>query len=183
MAFESSSSKEIQRPKKIGSASTTKEHGSNLESFLVASKVQTTSSLLTINHCRSLRKDLKTLISFAPTNNYCRGLREGLETLISPTPTNNYCRGLRKGLEIFNSFAPTNNNCRSFTKGLEASASFTPTINHCHGLRKGLETQLMFITSTSFVRSSNIPDIISSSINPAKTSYTFWHRHCWHSGI
>ncbi len=99
MAFESSQSEGMQRPKKIGSASATAEHGGHLEGFSATPKGQTTSSAPTINHHRSLKEGLKTLTSSTPANNHRRGLREGLETLTSSVPTNNYRRSLREGLE------------------------------------------------------------------------------------
>lgn len=101
--------------------------------------------------------------SFAPTINSYHNLRERLETLTSSTPTNNHCYDLKERLEILISSAPNN--------------------NYYRGLREGLEIQLVSTTFTSFVSSSNIPNIISSSIEPAKTGNTFWHRQCWRSWI
>ncbi len=99
MAFESSQSKGMRRPKKIGSASATAEHGGYLEGFLAVPKGQTTSFALTINHRRGLREGLETLTSSTSANKHCRSLREGLETVTSSALTNNYCCNLREGLK------------------------------------------------------------------------------------
>ena len=133
MAFESSQSEEMQRPKKIGSISTTAEYRGYLEGFLAMPKGQTTFS----------------------------------------APIINYCSGLRKGLEILTSFALTNNYYCSLKKRLERQTFSVPSNYHCRGLKERLETQLMSTTSTLFISSSDIPEDISSSIEPLKTSYNF----------
>ena len=97
-------------------------------------------------------------ISSTPTINHCRGLREELETLISSVFINNYCRCLRKGLEFLTSSIFTN--------------------NYCRGHKEELRIQPVSTTSISFINSSNISDITSSSIKPPKTGYALWHRHC-----
>ncbi len=163
MAFESSQSERIRRPKKIGSALATVEHGGHLEGFLAAPKGQTTSS--------------------APIINHHRGFREGLEILISSTSTNNHRHGLRKWLKTLIFFALINNYCHSLREGLETQTSSAPTNDHRHGLRKGLETQLLFTTSTSLVSGSDIPEDTLSSIEPAETDYTLWRGHRWRSEI
>ncbi len=99
MAFESSQSEGMQRPKKIGSVSATAEHGGHLEGFSAALKGQTTSFALTINHCRGLREGLETLTSSALAKNHCHSLIEGMEIRTSSAPTNNHHRSLKKELE------------------------------------------------------------------------------------
>lgn len=109
MVFENFQSEGMRRPKMIGSASTTAEHGGYLEGFLAMPKGQTTFFASTINYYHSLREEFETPTSSAPTNNHCRSLREGLETLTSFAPINNYCRSLRERLEIRTSSVPINN--------------------------------------------------------------------------
>ncbi len=163
MAFESSQSEGMRRPKKIRSTSATAEHGGHLEGFLAAPKGQTTFSAPTINHRHGLREGLETLTSSTLANNHCRSLRVGLETLTSSAPTNNHRRGLREGLEIRTSSAPINNQSRR--------------------LREGLKIQLVSTTSTSFVSGSEIPEDTPSSIESAETGYALWRGHCRRSGI
>lgn len=125
------------------------------------------SASATVEHDDHLNDFLTTpkccITSFAPIINHCYGLRKGLESLNFSFHTNNYCCGLREGLEILTSFTPTN--------------------NHYQTLKIRQKTQLISITSTSFVCSSNISDVTSFSIKSAKMGYAFWLRNCQHSGI
>ena len=163
MAFESSQSEKMWKPKKIKSVSAIAEPKYYQEGFLATPKGQTTFSALIFHHCYGFREGLETLTSFAPANNHCYNFRKGLEILTSSSPTNNYYCGLKKRLETQNFSASTNNHCRSF--------------------KERLEIQLVSTTSTSFVSGSDIPKDTPSSIELAETGYTFWHGHCWRSEI
>lgn len=151
MIFESSQSKNIQRPKKIRSTSATSEHSGHLRGFWAMPKSQSTSSASIINHCHSLRKRLETLTSSTYINNHCHGLREKFKILILSTPINNHCCGLRKVLET--------------------QISSTSTSNYCHDLRKGLEIQLVYITTISFFSDFDILEVISSNMKTVEIGY------------
>lgn len=69
-------------------------------------------------------------------------------------------------------FAPTINYPHSFRDGLKILTFFAPTNNHCYDQGEGLETELIFISSTSFVNSSNPLDITLFSIETPEMGYT-----------
>lgn len=46
-----------------------------------------------------------------------------------------------------------------------------------------MEIQLIFTIIILFVSGFDIAEDILSNIKPTKTSYVFWHEHCWHFEI
>lgn len=114
-------------------------------------------------------KRLKKLRSVLATMKYNSRFKDFLAALKNQitffTPIINYCQGLKEGLENLTFFAPTNNHCHNFKKKLKILTSFISNNNYCYNLKRELEIQLVsIISSTSFICSSNISDLESSSI-------------------